>query len=71
MGNLGDHKAVGGGVWEARIPFGPGYRLYFGKAGLELILLLLGGDKSTQSRDIMGARAHWAEYLRGTRHGTS
>lgn len=71
IGNLGDHKAVGGGVWEARVPFGPGYRLYFGKTRRELILLLLGGDKDSQRRDIRRARAHWAEYSQGTRQGTS
>ncbi|HYT55415.1 MAG TPA: hypothetical protein VEQ38_11940 [Verrucomicrobiae bacterium] len=43
-GNLGDHKTVGGGVWEARLDFGPGYRLYFGKDGAALILLLAGGE---------------------------
>src|SRR5262245_52537391 len=48
LGNLGDHKQVGQGVWEARLDFGPGYRLYFGKSGRELVLLLLGGDKSSQ-----------------------
>ena len=50
-GNLGDHKSVGGGVWEARVMFGPGYRIYFGKDGAHLVLLLLGGDKSTQTAD--------------------
>src|SRR5258708_29155358 len=49
-GNLGDHKEVGGGVWEARLDFGPGYRLYFGRSGRELILLLLGGDKRSRRR---------------------
>ena len=44
-GNLGDHKSVGDGVWEARLDFGPGYRLYFGKHGSSMILLLNGGDK--------------------------
>jgi putative addiction module killer protein len=55
MGNLGDHKSVGGGVWEARVMFGPGYRFYFGKDGHFIILLLLGGDKSSQSKDIRKA----------------
>lgn len=49
-GNLGDHKSVGGGVWKARVMFGPGYRIYFGKDGRQLVLLLLGGDKSTQGQ---------------------
>ena len=68
-GNLGDHKSVGGGVWEARMPFGPGYRLYFGKDGTKVILLLLGGDKSSQTRDIKLARQYWNEYLREVGHG--
>ena len=63
FGNLGDHKSVGEGVWEARLTFGPGYRLYFGKDGSRIVLLLLGGDKSTQKKDIERARRYWAEYL--------
>ena len=55
MGNLGDAKAVGEGVWELRIDFGPGYRVYFKRRGRDLILLLAGGDKSTQARDIQRA----------------
>jgi putative addiction module killer protein len=70
-GNLGDHKAVGGGVWEARLMFGPGYRIYFGKEGYTVILLLLGGDKSSQVSDIRGARKLWREYLEATKHGTT
>lgn len=70
-GNVGDHKAVGQGVWEARLPFGPGYRLYFGKDGATVILLLLGGDKSTQKSDIRRARQYWAAYRGGARHGTT
>ncbi len=61
-GNLGDHKSVGEGVWEARLPFGPGYRIYFGKDGAAMILLLVGGDKATQKKDIQRARRYWAEY---------
>lgn len=62
-GNLGDHKSVGEGVWEARVMFGPGYRIYFGKEGRPIILLLLGGDKSSQAGDIRKARQFWKKYL--------
>jgi putative addiction module killer protein len=68
-GNLGDHKEVGGGVWEARLDFGPGYRLYFGRSGREVILLLLGGDKRSQKKDIKRAREFLAEYLKELKHG--
>lgn len=68
-GNLGDHKSVGGGVWEARLDFGPGYRLYFGKDGFSVILLLTGGDKGSQSRDIRAAQSYWANYRRETTDG--
>ncbi len=68
-GNPGDHKAVGGGVWEARLPFGPGYRLCFGKDGVSVILLLLGGSKATQPADIVRARRYWTAYIEDTRHG--
>jgi putative addiction module killer protein len=71
MGNLGDHTSIGGGLWEARVMFGPGYRIYFGKEGLSVILLLLGGDKSPQARDIRKARWLWKEYLEVTQHGTT
>ena len=54
-GNLGDHKDVGAGVLEARLDFGPGYRVYFGRKGRELVLLLLGGDKGSQKTDIKRA----------------
>ena len=69
MGNLGDHKALDDGVWEARLAFGPGYRIYFGKDGRSIIVLLLGGDKASQSRDIRRSRRFWKDYLKGRRHG--
>jgi len=67
-GNLGDYKTVGGGVWEARLDFGPGYRLYFGKVGSSVILLLAGGDKASQSKDIAAAKRYWNDF-REAKHG--
>lgn len=63
-GNLGDHRSAGGGVCEMRIDFGPGYRLYYGEDGPRIVLLLCGGDKSTQQKDILRAQGLWAEYRR-------
>lgn len=56
LGNLGDVKAVGGGVREMRVHAGPGYRVYFSQRGRVLLLLLCGGDKSSQTRDIAQAQ---------------
>ncbi len=61
-GNLGDVKSVGDGVWEARIDYGPGYRLYYAQAGRRLILLLIGGDKRTQQSDIAKAHGYWNNW---------
>ena len=57
MGNPGDSKAVGGGITELRIDYGPGYRVYFTQRGAVLVVLLCGGDKSTQQADITRAKA--------------
>jgi putative addiction module killer protein len=54
-GNTGDAKSVGGSVSELRIDYGPGYRVYFTRRGQTLVILLCGGDKRTQSRDIRKA----------------
>jgi putative addiction module killer protein len=56
FGNLGDVRPVGEGVSELRIHYGPGYRVYFVKRGSRLILLLCGGDKSTQTKEIKAAK---------------
>jgi putative addiction module killer protein len=61
-GNLSNIESVGQGVHEYKINFGPGYRVYFGKDGEELIILLAGGTKKKQSRDIAEAQAIWADY---------
>ena len=61
-GNLSNVDSVGQGVHEYKISFGPGYRIYFGKDGKELIILLAGGTKKKQSEDIAEAQALWADY---------
>jgi putative addiction module killer protein len=61
-GILGDCKSVGEGVSELRVAYGPGYRVYFGQRGETLVVLLCGGDKRTQERDIRQARLYWSDY---------
>ena len=62
-GNFGDSEPVGEGVSENKLHYGPGYRVYYALDGQELVVLLCGGDKSTQQADIDQAKVYWAEYL--------
>lgn len=62
MGNFSDAKTVGGGVWERRIDFGPGYRIYFGREGHRLVIVLAGGTKRRQQADIEAAKIRWEDY---------
>ena len=61
-GNFGDCRAVGEGVWEIRIDWGPGYRVYYAIAGKQAILLCEGGDKRTRATDIQRAIARWKDW---------
>ena len=62
-GNYGDYKSLKDGVFELRLQFGSGYRIYFGEDGDKVVILLLDGDKSSQTRDIKLAKSYWKEYL--------
>jgi putative addiction module killer protein len=61
-GNLGNYAGVGEGVCELKIDYGSGYRVYFGQIGSTVVLLLCGGDKSTQEQDILRAKEYWRDY---------
>lgn len=63
-GHVGDCKPISGGIWELRVKIGPGYRLYYARVGKEVILLLIGGDKGSQRRDIAKAIEYLADYKR-------
>ncbi|MGB5568097.1 MAG: type II toxin-antitoxin system RelE/ParE family toxin [Sedimenticolaceae bacterium] len=62
-------KGVGSGGYEYRIDFGPGYRIYFGKDGDRLVILLAGGTKKRHDTDIAAAKGHWRNYKRRKRQG--
>ena len=63
-GNFGDCKPISDGVWELRIDWGPGYRVYYALAGKKLVLLLTGGDKRKQQADIAAAQEYWNDWQR-------
>ena len=69
QGNLSNTKGVGAGVFECRIDFGPGYRVYFGRDGRTLIILLGGGTKKRQQKDVEQAKAIWKEYKHRKKQG--
>jgi putative addiction module killer protein len=69
-GNLGDHRGVGGGVFELRIHVGPGLRVYYGEHRKRLVILLGGGDKATQTRDINQAKQLWQQWLELNKHAS-
>ncbi len=71
LGNFGDYRILGGNWGELRIDFGPGYRIYFGIDGDELILLLHGGTKESQQEDIKLAEERWKNYLKSKKEDTN
>ena len=62
LGLFGDSQPIGAGLSELRIHYGPGYRVYYGKEGKHIYLLLCGGSKSTQSQDIKRAKLYWQDH---------
>ncbi|MDQ6986879.1 MAG: type II toxin-antitoxin system RelE/ParE family toxin [Mariprofundaceae bacterium] len=62
LGNMGDCEPVGEGVSELRVHYGPGYRVYFGQEGQKIVVLILGGSKRTQKKDIKTAKVLWKDY---------
>jgi putative addiction module killer protein len=70
-GNFGDCRPVGEGVWELRIDWGPGYRVYYAIVEKRVILLCEGGDKRTQKASIMRAQKRWKDWKERIKHGRS
>ena len=64
LGNYGDCKSVGKGVNELRVDYGPGYRIYYGKSKTTIVILLCGGSKKTQLKDIRLAQSYWDDFKR-------
>jgi len=69
LGTLGKNRSVGEGVYELKIDYGPGYRVYYGLNKKTVVLLLLGGDKSSQRNDITRARTYWEDHKRRKKNG--
>ncbi len=69
LGLFGDVEPIGEGLSELRIHYGPGYRIYYGKEGQQVYLLLCGGDKSTQAKDIKKAKEYWNDHCERYPHG--
>lgn len=70
QGNFSKTKSVGAGVLEYKVDFGPGYRIYFGKDGESVVILVGGGTKKRQSQDIQAAQACWADYKKRKKQET-
>jgi putative addiction module killer protein len=64
QGNFSNVKGVGAGVYEYKVDFGPGYRIYFGKDGEHIVILIAGGTKKRQQKDIVAAQKCWADFKR-------
>ena len=62
LGNPGDTKSIGQGIYEMRLHFGPGYRIYFGQVDNVVVVLLCGGDKGSQVKDVKRAKEYWTDY---------
>lgn len=62
QGNFGQHRSLGAGLLELKIDYGPGYRVYVGLSGEQVVVILAGGDKSTQQKDIFRAFVYWTDY---------
>lgn len=70
QGNLGDYKNLSDGVFELRLHFESGVRIYFARDGANIILLLVGGNKSSQKKDIANAKSYWNNYRKRGQHGS-